>query len=311
MAHLGGGAVKLVLSESAEVPGHAAPWIGPLLALGTRASRYKPKLDGRQLIIAVSVPRRDFASVLIACGWALASKPPELAEPLQILRTLVSGQPMRAVTGHEIISGRFSSLDEDAHPPRVHFAGSSWRVDAIRAVAPLPETDETARCPRPDPGSLEHMAHLNSTWDERLVKPAADLAIVGVEKRLREDIESYLSKEDDMLPPTAIKNLLMPKGGRAATWSTRLFASAKLADSLPIPEELNAVILDGTGAIKYLLEIETPIVVCVLDRSVANEAAAELIIQVRNTRGQPLSLADDLEWSPPLGAEALAFTVPL
>ena len=311
MAHLGGGAVKLVLSESADVPGHAAPWIGPLLALGTRASRFKSKLDGRQLIIAVSVPRRDFAAALIGCGWALASKPPELAEPLQLLRTLAPGQPIRAATSHEVISGRFSSLDEDAHPPRFHFAGSSWRVDAIRAAAPLLEADETARCPRPNPGSIEHMAHLNSAWDERLVKPAADMAIVGVEKRLREDIESYLSRENDILPPTAIKNLLMPKGGRAATWSTRLYASAKLADSLPLSDELNSVILDGSGAIKYLMEIEAPVVVCVLDRSVANEAAAELIIQVRNTRGQPVSLAGDLGWSPPSGAEALAFTVPL
>lgn len=311
MAHLGGGAVKLVLSESAADRGRAAPWIGPLLALGTRASRYKSKLDGQQLIIAVSVPKRDFASALIGCGWTLASKPPELTEPLLLLRTLVPGQPIRAVTSHQVISGRFSSLDENARPPRVNFGGSSWRVDSIRAVAPLLEAEEPARCPRPTPGSVEHMAHLNSTWDERLAKPAADLAIVGIETRLREDTESYLSREDDRLPPTAIKNLLMPKGGRAATWSTRLYASAKLADSLPLPKELKCVILDGTGAIKYLMEIEAPVVVCVLDRSVANETAAELIIQVRNTRGQPVSPADHLGWSPPSGVEALAFTVPL
>lgn len=96
-----------------------------------------------------------------------------------------------------------------------------------------------------------------------------------------------------------------------ATWYTRLFASARLADQLPLPKGLNAVILDGSGAIKYLGEIEAPVVICVLDRSVADETGAELITQLRNTRGEPLSLSRDLEWSPPEGVEALAFTVPL
>ena len=71
------------------------------------------------------------------------------------------------------------------------------------------------------------------------------------------------------------------------------------------------MILDGNGAISYLGEIETPVAICVLDRSVADETAAELVTQLRNTRGEPLSLSDDLDWRPPQGVEALAFTVAL
>lgn len=103
----------------------------------------------------------------------------------------------------------------------------------------------------------------------------------------------------------------MREGKRRATWSTRLYASARFADQLPLPKDVRVVVLDGFGAIKYLAEIETPIVACILDRSVADETAAELIVQLRNTRGEPLSIADDLGWRPPAGVEALAFTLAL
>ncbi|MFN3002985.1 hypothetical protein [Mycolicibacterium wolinskyi] len=155
------------------------------------------------------------------------------------------------------------------------------------------------------------MAGLDLAWDARLAKPAADLAIVGTLAWLREDFEAYLARENDQLPSSRIGSLLMPQSGQAATWFTRVYASARLADHLPIPEDVTAVILDGNGAIKYLAQTEALVVICVLDRSVADETAAELVIQLRNTRGEPLSLSDDLAWRPPAGVEALAFTVAL
>lgn len=65
------------------------------------------------------------------------------------------------------------------------------------------------------------------------------------------------------------------------------------------------------SAITYLYEIESPVVICVLDRSVAEESAAEGVVQLRNTRGEPVSLTDDIRWRPPEGVEAFGFTVPL
>ena len=155
------------------------------------------------------------------------------------------------------------------------------------------------------------MARLDLAWDARLARPAADLAIVGTLTWLKDDFEAHLARENDQLPSSRIGSLLMPKSRRAATWYTRVYASARLADQLPIPEDVTAVILDGNGAIKYLAEIEVPVVICVLDRSVADETAAELIIQLRNTRGEPLSLSGDIGWHPPTGVEALAFTAAL
>jgi hypothetical protein len=78
-----------------------------------------------------------------------------------------------------------------------------------------------------------------------------------------------------------------------------------------LPEAFKAVVLDGLGAIKYLAQIEAPLVVCVLDRSVVDESAAEHLVQLRNTRGEPVSLREELGWRPPPGVEALAFTMAL
>lgn len=302
---------RLVLSEDPDEPGRAARWIGPMVALGTRAARHHRSNGDRQLVITISVPRRDFAAALIGCGWVLASEAPALPDPLDTLRGMEPGQPLRAVNSRAVITGAFSSLDETVSPPQTQFAGSRWRVDGIRALAALAKLDTPEREPRPEPGSVEHMARLDLAWDARLALPAADLAIVGTLKWLEEDFDAYLAKELDVLAPSSIRSLLRPKATKTATWYTRLFSSARLADHLPLPKDLNAVILDGNGAIRYLGEIEAPVVICVLDRSVADETAAELVTQLRNTRGEPLSLSHDLGWSPPGGVEALAFTVAL
>jgi len=263
------------------------------------------------LVIALSVPKRDFAAALIGCGWVLASEAPILPEPLEALRGMEVGQPLRAVNSSHIITGKFLSLDERKQPPRARFAGSAWMVDGIRALAPINDFDQPERATRPTPGSVEQMARLDQAWDARLAMPAADLAIVGTSTWLTDDLEAHLGRENDQLPSSKIGSLLMPKGERSATWFTRVYPSARFAHQLPIPQDLIAVILDGNGAIKYLAEIEAPVVICVLDRSVADETAAELVTQLRNTRGEPLSLSGDLGWSPPAGIEALAFTVPL
>ncbi|TVT52291.1 hypothetical protein FNH05_13200 [Amycolatopsis rhizosphaerae] len=154
------------------------------------------------------------------------------------------------------------------------------------------------------------MAGLDQTWDARLALPAADLAIVGTLAWLEKDFEAYLIKDGDQCPPSSIGSLLMPKVGRAATWFTRIFASSQFAENIPLPRDLRAVILDGSGAIKYLAEIETPVAICIFDRSVADETAVELVVQMRNTRSEPIGM-NELRWHPPEGVEALAFTVAL
>ncbi|OAV52987.1 hypothetical protein A6F49_00805 [Enteractinococcus helveticum] len=155
------------------------------------------------------------------------------------------------------------------------------------------------------------MAGLDLTWDERLAQPAADLAIIGTESWLKQELEANLGIQNDDKPPSSIRSILMPEEANSATWYTRFFPAASFMDKLPLPTEVNATVLDGNGAAAYLTEIEVPVVICVLDRSIADEATAETIVQLRNTRGEPVSLANDLQWSPPTGVEALGFTVAL
>ena len=306
-----GGRTRLVLSEYPDQPGRATNWLGPMVALGARAARHHRRVGDRQLVIALSVPKRDFAAALIGCGWVLASEAPTLPDPLDTLKGLEPGRPLRAVNSRHVITGAFSYLDEDADPPQALFAGSKWRVDGIRALAALVELDSSEKEPRPEPGSIERMARLDFAWDSRLALPSADLAIVGTLSWLEQELDAHLAKEEDVYPSSSIRSLLKPKGAKAATWYSRIYSSAKLADHLPIPKGLNAVVLDGNGAIKYIGDIETPVIICVFDRSVADETAAELVTQLRNTRGEPLSVSNDLGWSPPASVEALAFTVPL
>src|SRR4051812_25746620 len=167
---------RLALSDDLSAPVEAADWIGPLLALGARASRYRTEGPSRQLVVALSVPRRDFAAALIGCGWVMASESPTLLPPLELLRSIQPGTPIRAVNEREVIAGNFGWLNESVSPPRAQFAGSTWLADRLKAVAELPALESAARTPRPIVGTVGRMAGIDKDWEARLAAPAADLA---------------------------------------------------------------------------------------------------------------------------------------
>lgn len=302
---------RLTLSESHESQTVTSDWVEPIVTLGAELARYHRTPVHQQVIVAVSVPSREYAAALIGCGWNLASRAPDLRPPIDSLRALEPGQPIRIVNSRDIITGCFTFLDESTNPPHVQFAGSKWRVDGIKAMSQLDGIETPQRERKPDPTALEQLAGHHRNWDDRLAKPAADLAIIGTSKWICEDLDAGLVDIEGALGHNSIRAILKPKLARSATWSTRVFSSAALDDCSSLPQDLNAVILDGNGAVKFLGEITAPVVVCVLDRSVAEESAAELVIQIRNSRGEPLSPKRELAWSPPAGVEALAFTVAL
>ncbi len=317
-ASVGSPQVKLCLAESPSAPGNPTSWVGPLVALGGMASRYETEHPGRQLIVTVSVPRRDFAAVLVGCGWVLASEAPDLDPPLEVLRGVDAGTPVRLVTDTEVLADRFVRF-RDGDDPRIELRKTQWLGSKIRAAATLPSLEQTMRSPRPPAGSVARWAGLGATWESRLALPVSDLAIVGTRKWLAQDLASSLRVDGetpardslDTGVSDTIAGLINPSQAGAATWFCHLYASAQLADELPLPSAIRAAVLDGTGAIKYLTEIEAPVVVCILDRSVAEETAGEIVVQLRNSRGEPCSLEEDLGWRPPAGVEALAFTVAL
>lgn len=138
--------VQLVLSEGAGTTAVPAPWIGHLLALGARVSRYEAKRGGRQLVAVISVPRRDFAAALIGCGWVMARPAPELVPPLELMRKMESGTPIRVVTDQYVITDHFRRLDENVTPARMYLGHGLFIAEKVNAMAVLPGL-ETACVP--------------------------------------------------------------------------------------------------------------------------------------------------------------------
>ncbi|MEJ7647729.1 MAG: hypothetical protein WKF57_01585 [Nakamurella sp.] len=295
----------LALSENALEPGTAAQWIGRLVLLGSRIARWSRTHSDQQVVVTVSVPVRDFAAVLIGCGWLMAAPKPVVEPVAEVARSLALETPVRVVTKTKVITDRFRGLDAERGRLRLT---TNWLIDRLDAMTVLPCFDAPRSQQLAQPGVINQMAGLAADWAARLASPADDLALIGTLKWLREDISGCLGRGEELEP---IANILWPDDPKAATRSTRLFAASRLDDALPLPVDVRAVVLDGATAIKYLRAIETPVVIAVIDRSVADESAAESIVDYRNSRGEPISLEYGIQWQPMHGMEAMAFTVPL
>lgn len=300
--------VLLSLAENLGSTPVRSSWIGPILALGTRLSRKSDNFSGRQLIVAISVPSREYAATLIGTGWTLGRPPAQsMSDPLSVLREAQPGERYRAVIGNSVISGQFYGLDEARVPARVTLAGR-WAAKGVEAIASVAEDDPAEKMPRPQLGTIGRMAGIDRDWLQRLVAPAADLVIVGTKSWINEDMGAILTLDEDT-DGDSFATLLLPRTEKSATWFSRIYSASGFADQLPLPDDIALTILDGQGAIKYLNDVLTSIVVCVFDRSVADESAAEQVVQLRNSRGEPIVLSTQLGWAPPAGVEALGFTV--
>lgn len=291
------------MSDNEPGGGQYAAWIETFIRLGARVARYARHHPDRQLIVALSVPRRDFAAVLVGCGWTVMSSPPPLDPPLEVLSELKRGTPVRVVTKDNVRLTRF----EGSMGTFVKFGDSRYEPgEQIIAVSVAPSAGKTVTLPRVPPGTIGALS------PRRLARPTADLALVGKVKWLREDMKAYLSCEGiPTAKPTRLADLLLPEIPDAATWSTRLYSYVGFDKGPPLPADIRAVILDGAGAIKFLSEIKAPVVFCIIDRSVADESAAELIMQQRNNWGKAVSIREDIGQPIPSAVEALAFTVAL
>lgn len=299
-------ATQLALSDHELGPATPASWIGRLLMLGSRAAHWSRRYPQRQLVIALSVPARDFAAALIGCGWMMGAAPaPKLAPVREVAASLTLGTPVRVVTETKVITDFFRGVDTERDRIRLD---TQWQLNKIKAITVLTSLGEPRVQRLSRPGVISEMAGLADGWEARMCRPPADLALIGTLKWLRRDIDAYLGRDGALEP---IASLLLPEDPRAATSSTRIYAASRLDDELPLPPDLRAVILDGATATKYLSAIETPVVIAVLDRSVADESAAELVVQYRNSRGESLSVELDVRWTPPTGIEAVGFWVPL
>lgn len=304
--------IVLGLSDEPDEPLVPANWIGAFVGLGSSLRRFGARLEGRQLVFAISVPRRDYAAALIGAGWMLSSPPPRLTQPIEVFREADRSTCLRAVTDRFILTGRFSRLEDERADPRVLTGGKLLPLARHRAVVELDGETPTIVSDVPAPGFLAELTGAAETWLERLAAPPMDLALVGTAKWLGEDLDALIGNSaDDGSEGTPLSNYVLPYSDRAATWSTPVIPSAHLGEGEQLPDACKAAILDRYGAIKYLNDITVPIVVCIIDRSIADESAAEAIIEARLSNSRPISVTTDMRWTPPLPVEALAFTVAL
>jgi hypothetical protein len=288
------------------------PFIGAFVSLGSLLRRYVPRLEGRQLVVALSVPCRDYTAALIGAGWVLSGPAPALDKPTDAFRHADRQTYLRAVTETKVVTGIFSCLDETRKRPSVITGGKNWMVDRYRAVAVLAEACDSVEGDVPEPGFLASLTGAATTWLERIAAPAEDLALVGTSKWLREDLAACVGNAAEHgAVGTPLANYVLPVTDKAATWATAIIPSARLGEGSKIPSHRTAAILDGYGAIKYLRDITVPIIVCIVDRSIADDSSAELVVQARRSNSRPVSMKEDLHWQPPVAVEVLAFTVAL
>jgi hypothetical protein len=282
----------------------ATDWIGKFVMLGRLAARWSGTHTDTQLVVVLSVPVRDFAAVLVGCGWMTAAAAPSIPHVREVLAGLPLHAPVRVVTRSKVLAEHFGGVD--VVKDRARF-GTDWQIDKLRAVVPLESLDTSRRQPIPEPGVISRLTGIDKDWWARLCSPPQDLALVGTLRWLDDDLTAFLGRGDEREP---VANILLPAGPRAATWSTRIYPASQLDAELP-PAGVRAVVLDGAAATKYLSAMEAPVVVSIMDRSIADESVPESVMSYRNMRGEPVSLEHNLHWNPPAGVEVLGFQVPL
>lgn len=302
----------LSLSET-ESPGlPPLDWVDSLFFLGSRISRYAFKDLGKQLVVAISVPTLDYASVLIAAGWTTSSPaPPGYENPAKLLATLPLDTPVRAVLPTKVITDRFKRIELHTRTPTAVFSKMKQSVASIRAVEPLDSFSEPTEQTLSAPSSIEHWMNLEGTWPDRVAQPAADLGICGTITRIRKELDSHLRYTGHNYLGSRIRDLLLPEASESASWFTKIRPIRSISRYLDSLQELNCVILEGNTSGAYLEELRTPIIVCIVDRSSSNSEGPATIVDHRMRWGDPIAVRNELQWSPARGIETFAYTVNL
>jgi hypothetical protein len=265
----------IALGDHTRGPLVAARWAGSLIALGARLARQIPSPGEGQLVVALTVPVRDLAAVLVASGWTLTRPAKELGIPSDVAATLTFGTPVRMVTDHYVIGGSFYGIQDGPSGPRIR-VGGTWELSRVRGLVAVPDLGEPRYGKRDItlPGTLAGKTGQSASWAARQCDPRRDLAILGTKSWLADDMTACIGWGSAGLADE-INAILLPDTDTSPTWATRVY-SAQLLQELNVPPDLSLVVLDGASAIRWLPLVESPVVVAVIDRRTADEAASEM-----------------------------------
>jgi hypothetical protein len=294
----------VVLDRGARQP-LPARWAGRLLLLGARLAHHSPR-NGWQLVVAISVPVRDYAALFISAGWILSQPHVRPADPLAEAGAIPAGTPVRLATTQQLIADRFYGIDHASGHPSVHVGSSRWKIENIRYIAADPGLSDTRfrRIPIPVPGGLVRKVGRADTWcaDHCANRPV--VAVIGTRARLEQELDLRVGWAGAEPEYDRLGDVVRPDEGKTPSWWSEIIPGG--GEDLPdIPRHAQLAILDGASAIRWLAEIRTPIVVCLIDRGSPDESAPSAVVQ-RLSIGRPVSV-DSLRWGPLPGIEAIAF----
>jgi hypothetical protein len=297
----------LVLLDDEQREPVGAPWAGPLLALGARLARQPAPGPDSRLIVAVTLPTRDLAAVLIATGWVLTRPVAAPATIEQVLPSLEPNTPVRMITGDELVADCFFGYEVREGRGRVHIGRSSWLMDKVDILVPAPGLDASrfGRENLSHPGGLVTMADRVASWRAAQAASAADVVFVGTKAALISEMPVRVGRDGSLSGANSFGELLRPDDGVRPAWGSVVLSASRF-DEAVVPPGAGLAVLDGASAIGWLRDTTTGMAIAVIDRSVTDEFAAESVIQLRSMGGVPVPL-DSLGWRPPAGVEALAF----
>lgn len=289
-----------------------ALWVRELIALGGLAHRYASNMDEeQQLVIALSLPTRSFAAVLVAAGWVLAQPIPKLESPSYFFEHLEPGTPIRVVTDDYVITDDFKEFDKSDGTVRLR-KQQSWKLDKVRAAAVSLGTGGSWRLPLPIPGDLATWANRNTLWNFKLARPPKEVAIIGTNKWLLDDLQAEVTMEDSSAQENgntanSLSALLTPFGDQDDEAFVELRSARRWDEEPELREEVLLAIFDGSSAISRLSEVDCAVSIALIDRSLVDDSGSEAVLQLRYSNSEPISLRDSLHWKTGSPIEALAF----
>jgi hypothetical protein len=299
--------VELEMSESADSPFLATPWAGPMVALGACAFKFVSQPNNissnEQLFIAITVPIRNFAASLIAAGWMLKAFVPETRPIDEVINSIRLHAMVCLITKDYVIVDKFRGSDER----RIHVGASSFRIDAVRALAVVENSDRETDMPFFNSPTFGPFVGNADLWSHYLAKPPEGLTIVGSKTSLVDDFKVRVNTVNQNPNSTCLRQVILPKTDNTRIWATKLMSPKDLPEYPEEPLACRAAILDGASAIKSADLIESPLIIAVIDRNVMDDTASESVIQKRNSGSEKLNLNKDLGWQPSPGVEAIAF----
>lgn len=302
--------MQFEMAEEQDSCFRATPWVNQFLNLGIQSYKFCFETNGirpnEQLIIAVSIPVRDFGSVLIATGWMMKAFKPSSASVQVSLESIRSGSFVRMATKDYIVVGKLLRPAVD----RLSVDGRTFKTSVVKAITPVDETERTGKYDLPPVPPFGPFINSEQAWISYLCNPPQGLTLVGSKSKFKDEFETLITSNNDTNSIIRLGSIVLPKlEEKTATATTRLFASEELTQ-IDDTHKCKTAIFDGTSAIHQLDEIDCPLAITILDQSVINEKATDFLIQKRNTRGTPISLEKEMSWKPTEGVRALAFKVP-